>query len=131
MWRRAVLAAVLVALATFASAEPSGPERLARVDTCYDAVSRWGREAGAGMRLHTSERRYLEAIEEAGKIIKGLTYVFHYYMSTLRFLAENANRGSDAIDFVIERCGDYMVPHLTRCPNPLRCNLKLDKGGDG
>ena len=114
-------------------------ERLAKVDACYSAVQRWQMEELADLRFavprKTAGMTEDEAIALVGNVldkmndsIDGLQYVVKFYLSTLHFLAKHADRGPDAIDFAIKRCGDNMVPHLTRCPNPLRCNLQLDKG---
>lgn len=120
---------VVVSLAAIPAAASSKSERVAKVDRCYEAVERWGKQADQTFDSRTNdtvEQVLGQGFDLIGKRLRGLSYIMHYYFSSLRFLAENADRGADSIDFVIERCFDYMVPHLTRCGNPLECTLELD-----
>ena len=125
------LAILVVAnLAAIPAAASSKSERVAKVDRCYEAVEQWGKQADETFDSRTNEDTVGQVLDQGfdliGKRLRGLSYIMHYYFSSLRFLAENADRGADTIDFVVERCFDYMVPHLTRCQNPLECTLELD-----
>ena len=112
------------------------------VEACYSDIQRWQMEELADLRF-TAHRKTAgmtedEAIALVGNVLDkmnhsldGLQYVLKFYLSTLHFLAKYGDRAPEALDIAIKRCGDKLVPHLTRCPTPLRCNLKSGKGENG